>query len=314
MHIKVISEDAPAIPGAREPIIEPKSLEFGQLKCWSTGDNVKYFPSGKSVSMLPPGVYEINLDYNRGNYFKKINVKTEGLLRFPDTNSDIIVDEIKRFWDSEELYRRFSLSYKRGMLLYGPPGSGKSSTLQLVIADVVSRGGLVLKYNCATSLFMDGVGMLREIQPDTPLLVLFEDIDSLIQQYPESNILNIIDGVDSIDKVVFLATTNYPEQLGERIINRPSRFDRRFKMSHPNKLCRMIYFEHLFNDELIKKHKIDIDKWVKDTEGFSIAHLKEMFVSVCILGNSYKSVLRHLKEMNEEHVSSAEDEQIGFKI
>lgn len=241
---------------------------------WTTHNGNIFVPSGKTKEMLTPGVYEIGNSPSLGLYFERIAVKTEGLLRFPDTTSDRVVDEIQRFWERGPIFQKYGLAYKRGIVLWGPPGSGKSCTIQLIMDDVVKRNGIVLSFGHPT-LFIDGMRTLRQIQPDTPVVVTMEDIDSILQMYNESEVLNILDGVNEVEKVVFLATTNYPEQLGARIINRPSRFDKRFKIDFPNDEARKMYFEHLINEEDRKKHNIKISKWVKDSEGMSIAHLKE---------------------------------------
>ena len=74
-------------------------------------------------------------------YFEKIAVKTEGLIEFPDSNSDKVIGEIKNFWGRESEFKEYNLTYKRGIILWGPPGSGKSCTVQMVMKDVVERKG-----------------------------------------------------------------------------------------------------------------------------------------------------------------------------
>jgi SpoVK/Ycf46/Vps4 family AAA+-type ATPase len=279
---------------------------------FSTVDGIKFFPANHTVPSLPPGVYDI-LTSQSGIFFEGIKVKTDGLISFPETNSEIVVKEIEKFWDREQYFKNYNLTFKRGLLLYGPPGSGKSSTIQLIIADIIRRKGAVLKFT-HPQVFKEGIRTFRQIQPDTPLLVLMEDIEAILDQYSESEVLNILDGVDQIDKVVYLATTNYPENLGARILNRPSRFDKRFKMGHPGSASRELYLRHLITEDTIKEHDIDIKKWVKDTSGMSIAHLKELFVTVCILGNEYAEAVETLKEMQEETPSSTDDrtKRVGF--
>jgi SpoVK/Ycf46/Vps4 family AAA+-type ATPase len=111
-----------------------------------------------------------------------------------------------------------------------------------------------------------------------------------------------------------LATSNYPEKLGDRIMNRPSRFDKRFKMGHPKRSSRKLYFDNLIDEDTRKEYKIDVEKWVDDTEEMSIAHMKELFIAVCILGNSYEESLDMLRNMIEEKPNSSEDDvgKIGF--
>lgn len=256
---------------------------------WTSPDGKRFIPASHTRDKLIPGVYEIQHSSQIGIYFEKIPVKTEGLLRFPQTNSEKIIQEIQHFWEREHLFKEYKLSYKRGIMLWGVPGGGKSSTIQIVMKDVVERDGIVIKFT-APHMFNDGMRILREIQPETPVVVLMEDIDSTLERYNESEVLNILDGIDQIERVIFLATTNYPERLGARILNRPSRFDKRFKISYPNKESRRMYFEHLIKEHSIQELNIDLDLWVKDTTKFSIAHLKELFIAVVILGDR-KSVV-----------------------
>jgi hypothetical protein len=282
---------------------------------WTTSNGRIFVPASTTKHKLPPGVYEIDSSPNIGLYFEKIPVKTEGLLRFPDTNSDKVVDEIQRFWspEVEQKFKTYGLAYKRGILLWGPPGSGKSCTLQLIMADVIKRGGIVVKFD-DPYLFIDGMRVLRRIQPDTPVVVMLEDIDSIIKMYNESEVLNILDGVNETERMVFLATTNYPEELGHRIVNRPSRFDKRFKIGFPSAASRKMYFEHLIGGKKkVKELGINLKEWVEDTDKFSIAHLKELFIAVHILGDNYKDAVETLKTMRED-IDTRENEDMMSNI
>lgn len=285
------------MPASTEAV-EEKTLS--NLVQWTTGDNKAFFPASKTVKQLIPGAYEIKMCHNAGLFFEKLSIKTEGLLRFPQTNSDKVVQEIQNFWNREKMFKDYQLTYKRGIILWGPPGGGKTSVIQIIMKDVIDRGGIVIKFQ-HPGLFIDGMRKLREIEKETPVVVLMEDIDSILEIYNGSEVLNVLDGVDDIQKMVFLATTNYPDRLGARIINRPSRFDKRFKIDHPNSESRRIYFKHLIgNAAKIDDLNVDLDKWVKDTKGFSIAHLKELFVAVVILGDDYNESVETLRNMKED--------------
>ena len=115
-----------------------------------------------------------------------------------------------------------------------------------------------------------------------------------------------------MNKVFFLATTNYPNKLGHRVMNRPSRFDKRFRIGFPSAESRRVYLEHLIGEENIPKLKIDIKKWVADSDEFSVAHLKELFVAVVILGDSYDQALKTLRNMKEEVNDKDYQANLGF--
>lgn len=286
---------------------------------WTSPNGKIYIPSGRTKNRLSPGVYEIDSNPQTGLYFEKIPVKIDDLLRFPDTNSDKVIEEIQKFWTTEAVFNKYGLAYKRGIILWGPPGSGKSCTIQLIIADVVKRGGVVVVFD-EPYLFINGMRTLRTIQPDTPIVVMMEDIDSIIEAYNESDVLNILDGVNEVNKVVFLATTNYPDRLGPRIINRPSRFDKRFKIGYPSAESRKLYFEYVIGHSDVargrkeaKKLGIDLKQWVKDTTEMSIAHLKELFIAVVILGDPYEEAIITLRSMKEE-IDDKEYGKFGFEV
>lgn len=268
---------------------------------WSRAQG-NYCIVGETINALPPGYYDIGADAAGTIWFSPIRARTDDLLRFPDAATDKIIAEIEVFWEREETFERFGLPYKRGILMYGPPGSGKTSTLQLLARDVVQRNGVVLIFH--PELFMMAYRQLRRVQPDVPVVVLMEDIDAVLERHNESTVLNILDGADTIHKTVFVATTNYPEKLGERIINRPSRFDRRLFVDDPSPVARRMYVENLVKGQ---KHEINIERIVRDTEGMSLAHVKELFVASEVIGAPYEECLRNLKEMHLETPHSVND-------
>ena len=131
------------------------------------------------------------------------------------------------------------------------------------------------------------------------MIVILEDIDSLASEdrYSTTKLLNILDGVKQIENVVYIATTNYPEKLQERITNRPSRFDRRYKVEMPSNEIRRSYIENKLSEEDISN--IDIDRWVKETDSMSLSHLKELIISVVVMGKDFEEALNSLKEMKK---------------
>lgn len=286
-------------------------VSMGKLVQWTTGDGHRFLPASSTALKLTPGLYDVGQNPVQGLYFQRVPVKTEGILRFPHTNSDKLVQEIQTFWAKGKKFEQYALPHKRGIILWGPPGSGKSCTIQLVMADVIERGGIGIRFT-HPMLFVAGFRVFREIQPESPVVVLMEDLDSIIQQSSESDVLNILDGAESVERVVFLASTNYPEMLGPRIINRPSRFDRRYKIGHPTAESRAMYIEHLLSLNRDGADVIDLDTWVADTDGFSFAHLKELFVAVVILEDPYGAVLGLLRKMKEHITSESDRERAGL--
>jgi ATPase family associated with various cellular activities (AAA) len=261
------------------------------LAQWETADGECFRPVGPTQAALPPGVYEV-LERDPIT-FRRIPSRTDGLVSFPGSASQVAVEDIRRFWEARALYRRYQLAFRRGLLLWGPQGSGKSSTIRLIIAEVVEAGGIAVRF-CVPYYLMQGLRAFRRVQADTPCVLLMEDLDALIKLYDESAVLNILDGVEKLEGMVFLATTNHPELLEERVLNRPSRFDRRIEVGMLDDAARELYLLSVINGY---EAGIDLSAWVRDTAGLSVAHLKELFIAVVIYSSDYRETLARLRGM-----------------
>lgn len=284
--------------GSAVPVPKKKSLMKKVLIQFESDGN-NFYPSGKIelVSKMPPGVFEILSSPVRGVFFKQKHINTDSLLRFPDTKSDEVVNEIEHFWTLKDKFEEYGYLHKRGFLLHGPPGSGKTSILSIVSQKMVEKNGIVLISNNpgATSA---GLQMLREIEPERTVVVIMEDMDTLINSFGENTILSLLDGENSVGGVVYVATTNYPERLPERIIDRPSRFDRVVEIGFPSPAAREMYLAS-------RGVKEDIAKWVSLTDGFSIAHMKELIVGVCCFGQKIEDVANRLAGMAKKVKNSS---------
>ncbi len=285
---------------------------------WTMRGQNMFLPASRTVDRIVPGVYEIHSDPNIGIYFSKIPVSTHGLLRFPQANSERIITEIQRFWTKKEIFQKYDRAYKRSILMWGPAGTGKSSVIKILSADVLDRNGVVIKFD-SPNLFMQGMRIFRQIQPETPVVVLMEDIDEILHSKNESDILNLLDGVERVENIVFIATTNHPSRLGERIINRPGRFDKRYKIGLPDDISRRMYLQWLIKDENIAELKqtidLDLDRWVRDSYNFSLAHLEELFKRIVLMGDDYEDEICDLRSMIKDKPTEDDDiprGSIGF--
>ena len=181
--------------------------------------------------------------------------------------------------------------------MYGEPGCGKSGIIQLISQQLIEKDGIVINIKDEEDVerFTSFISTFRKVEPNRPLIVLLEDIDSLAGEgrNQTARLLNILDGVKQIEGVVYIATTNYPEKLQERITNRPSRFDRRYKVELPNEEIREAYIRHKLKEEDLKN--VDIQEWVKRTEGMSLSHLKEVVISTIVMGREFEEVMDNLE-------------------
>jgi len=265
---------------------------------WSSINGSKFLPTGKTIKILTPGLYDVFFDNRSQKYgLNKIEFTTDELYKLYDKETESILHEIQKFWSSKEIYKKYKLIYKRGILLHGEPGCGKSGIIQLCTEHLIRElKGIVINIKNAAMIegFLKIIPNLRQIEPNRPLIVILEDIDSIItdDKYVTSQILNILDGITQYNNIVYIASTNYPEKLADRITNRPGRFDKRYHISLPSKEVRLEYLKRKIKDE-----KIDIKKWVLDTEDMSLSHIKELLISVLIVGTPYDDAIEYLKSL-----------------
>lgn len=292
-------------------ILEDESIQIDDLEDidtqtpseWSILQNETFSPSYVSTPKLPSGLYEINWNSSlQSHVMIKQKLKADELYELPSPEIQSILNDIQLFWDKKETYKNYNFVHKRGILLWGDPGCGKSGIIQLCIKKLIeNENGIVVNIKEEEDLkyFIEFIPTIRKIEPERPLIVILEDIDALAgeDRFSTTKLLNILDGVKQIENVVYIATTNYPEKLQERITNRPSRFDRRYKVEMPSPEIRESYIKNKLSEEDLSK--IDIKKWIKETEGMSLSHLKELIISVVVMGKDFGDSVLNLCDMKK---------------
>lgn len=274
---------------------------------WVILPNSTYAATGATATALPVGAYALELT-DAGLFFVAKKILTDSLIDLDNSNSIRVIEGIKLFWTKKQKFLDRGILFKRGVLMWGPPGSGKTATLALLVKDLISKGGIVLLVQ-NPGLAVLALDRLRKIEPERPLIVILEDVEEIIDTYGEHDLLALLDGEHQTDNVVNIATTNYPEMLGARIINRPSRFDEVVKIGMPSVSARTQYLQHLLGKD-VESYPLSV--WVDATEGMSVAHLKELVVAVTCLDQSYDEVIARLKTMKTSPKSRMYENGVGF--
>jgi chaperone BCS1 len=177
-------------------------------------------------------------DWNQA--YKKRPRPLESIILPPEVLDSLVAD-LTRFRESEEWYCTQGIPYRRGYMLCGPPGSGKSSCVYGVCSQL--RMGIAVM-NLSDPSLSDSY--LRELLCNIPsnTVVLIEDIDCIFTNRTEkkgntdnrvtfSGLLNALDGISAGDGTIVFMTTNYPEKLDEALI-RPGRCDRKVFIGLPD--------------------------------------------------------------------------------
>lgn len=265
---------------------------------WSFNSNNNSFTGVSAFTpTLPAGMYNLRQDNWGTPMAFKVGLKADEFCSFQHGPLQEVLTEANKFWDSEKHYHALGVSHKRGILLHGKPGCGKSGIISELIRICIQREGLVFSLNDPHT-FTSALPKLRQIEKKRPMLGVMEDIDALCEDY-EEELLETLDGNSNIsDGVLFVATTNYMDKVPARIRCRPSRVDTLIEIGLPNELQRYEYLCFICKGGF-KQDVSTLAAWAKATHGMSLAGLKEVVISVAIYGKTIDETVDRIKQLEE---------------
>jgi hypothetical protein len=307
-NLLLVTRDSHDDPEVEAPPLRQKRLNTNKFIQYSDfGDGV--IPCGSTITKLQAGVYTISRTDTGLPIFIPSPIKSDEWLSFRDELIEDVVSEIEKFWDRRDVFKQYGYLQRRGYMLYGPPGTGKTILLKQIIEKILKRDGVVFLGDTHPDIINLGLKHFSRIEPTRNIVCVFEDNDAIIDKYGESNLLSLLDGEDSVDHVLNLASTNYPEKLDRRIVGRPRRFDRIIKIGYPEPDMRRYYFIHKLNIS-----EQDAEKWVKVTEDFTFAAMTELVISVKCLGNPFEKSIQRIKDLLDSKPSSSDfnTSRMGF--
>lgn len=269
-----------------------------------------YLPTTPTVATLPPGNYNL-VQTETGIIAVQAPNPTGLLLELPEMRSADVIKAVETFWASEKDYKEGNefvtggAAYKAGIMIYGPPGSGKTCTMKIVSNKLIALGGTVFYADLHPRAIMNFLEQFSQIEKNRKSIVILEDIDSLIDGYGEVSYLSMLDSAKSIDNVLFMATTNYPERLDPRIYNRPGRFSHVIKIGAPTPAAREAYLR-----AVLKNHK-DVEYIVENSNNFTIDHLSALINAVYREKKDLTNEIQRLKTLFK--IPKVVNDQIGIR-
>jgi len=190
-----------------------------------------------------------------------------------------------------DLFLRVGIKPPKGVLLYGPPGTGKTLLARAIASNIdanflkVVSSGIVDKYiGESARVIREMFGYARDHQP---CIIFMDEIDAIGgRRFSEGTsadreiqrtlmeLLNQMDGFDTLGKVKMIMATNRPDTLDPALL-RPGRLDRKIEIPLPNEAGRLDVLK-IHASKVTKRGEIDFEAIVKLTDGFNGADLRNV--------------------------------------
>ena len=187
-----------------------------------------------------------------------------------------------------ESFKRIGIRPPRGILLYGPPGCGKT----YIAKALANEAGVNFISVKGPELLSKWVGeseehvrdVFRRAKQVSPAIILFDEIDSLaprrgldagskVTEQVVSQLLTEMSGIEDMEGVVVIATTNRPDIMDPALL-RPGRFDRLIYVPAPDEKTREQIFK--IHTKNIPLKGVDLKKLAKETSGYSGADIEAL--------------------------------------
>jgi hypothetical protein len=214
-----------------------------------------------------------------------------------------------RFSNLREKLKAAGRHIKRGMLLYGSPGTGKTLTA-MYLANQMPERTVFLLTGQSVGLLEETCKMARLLQPST---IILEDVDLIAEERTNQEVscnallfelLNQMDGLADDADVLFLLTTNRPDILEPALAARPGRIDQAIEIPLPDHICRKRLFD-LYGQGLIL-HLEQLPQLIDQTEGVSAAFIRELMRKAALFAADESDDMivedRHIEEALRELV------------
>ncbi|MFQ5712328.1 MAG: AAA family ATPase, partial [Candidatus Geothermarchaeales archaeon] len=189
-----------------------------------------------------------------------------------------------------EVFKRMGIRPPKGILLYGPPGCGKT-LLARAVATESEANFVTIK---GPEVFSKWVGesekaireVFRKARMASPAVIFFDEFDSLVPRrgmgYADSGVtervisqlLTEMDGIMTLEDVVVIAATNRPDIVDPAIL-RPGRFDRLIYVPEPNKEARLEIFK-IYTKGMPLAKDVNLDQLASMTKSYSGADIEAL--------------------------------------
>jgi hypothetical protein len=216
--------------------------------------------------------------------FHELPAVSDDEIILPPETLSLVKRNSVHFFEHADVLRRSGRSLKRGLLLHGVPGTGKTLTAKWLSTNLKEVTVILLSGEQLWHV-KECCQLARALAPS---LVIMEDVDLIAEERQTVShhtalhqLLNEMDGLDSDAEVIFLLTTNRPEVIEPALANRPGRIDQAIHFPLPDAECRQRLFA-LYGKGL-NLSNVNVERFVKRTDGASPAFIKELIRKAALI-------------------------------
>ena len=216
---------------------------------------------------------------SRGIMVHKLpSVQREDVI-LPEATLKLLDRNILKFVGSRSQLRVLGQSTRKGILLYGPPGTGKTHTIRYLASNLPGHTTLIITA-AQVELLAHYMNLARLLQPS---MVVIEDADLIgrdrehmgpCEESLLNRLLNEMDGLKQDADILFILTTNRPEQLESALASRPGRIDQAIEVPLPDDIGRRTLVQ-LYGRGLPLGEAV-VTEAAQRTKGVSAAFIKEL--------------------------------------
>lgn len=206
-----------------------------------------------------------------------------------------------------ELFSMLGIEPHSGILLYGPPGCGKTLLARVLASESEANMFLINGPEIMDKYYGETEAQLRDIfkkaKDESPSIIFIDEIDAIAPKREEAygdvekrvvaQLLALMDGLDDRGNVIVLGATNRPDSV-DPALRRPGRFDREFEISVPNKDGRLEILQ-IHTRGMPLADDADLDELSSELHGYTGADIKSLCREAAI-----KSIHRYLPEIDLE--------------
>ncbi len=207
-----------------------------------------------------------------------------------------------------ELFTRLGVEPHSGVLLYGPPGCGKTLLAKVIASESDANMYLINGPEIMNKYYGETEARLREIfkeaKDNSPSIIFIDEIDAIAPKREEAygdvekrvvaQLLALMDGLTERGNVIVLGASNRPDSI-DPALRRPGRFDREMEISVPNSDGRLEIL-HIHTRGMPLSDDIDLKNLASELHGYTGADIK----SLC-RESAIKAIRRYLPEIDLEN-------------